>query len=302
MKPDIKLAVCYYLPENQYLKNDICIPIQLGPAETGVDLGIQKDNEGDNRTDKHFFYSEYSGIYWLWKNTNAEYKGMFHHRRFLTEEHVPVRNAMKNFYRMIKYAALNTIFYKPFYYQRVITCNSDSEYFEKIDKFIHKLPDMLVKGNYDIVVPKRFLYYHTNVVEAFDEVVNRIILQSLNKVFKSEFPSYFDYFQKTLNGRKLFYSNMHVMKNSYFEEYCKLVFGVFDHLENLLISEGYYQNLTEEKIMLRIFGYIGELIMNTYILSAIDKGAKVKELPLLFNASAKGNENINYRSMKYESK
>ena len=35
-------------------------------------------------------------------------------------------------------------------------------------------------------------------------------------------------------------------------------------------------------------------------LSHPDKGAKVKEFPLLFNASAKGNENINYSLMQYE--
>lgn len=93
---------------------------------------------------------------------------------------------------------------------------------------------------------------------------------------------------------------MDVVKNPFFEEYCKLAFGVFDHLERLLISEGYYKDLAKEKIMLRIFGYIGDLLMNTYIISAIDKGAKVKEFPLLFNASAKGNENINYSLMQYE--
>lgn len=152
---------------------------------------------------------------------------------------------------------------------------------------------------YDIVVPKRFLYYQTNVIEAFDEVVNRVILKSQNKVFDLHFPSYFYYFQKTLYCRKLYYSNIHVMRNSFYEEYCKLVFGVFDHLEDLLISEGDYQDFAKEKSMSRGFGYIGELILNTFILSAIDNGAKVKELPLLFNASAKGNENIDYKSMQY---
>ena len=69
-------------PSRKYINNDECFPLQLGYDETGLDLGIQKDNEGEQRSDKHFLYSEYSGIYWLWKNVNAEYKGMLHHRRF----------------------------------------------------------------------------------------------------------------------------------------------------------------------------------------------------------------------------
>lgn len=163
MKPDIKLAICYFMPENRYLSNNICIPIQLGPAETNLDLGIQSDDEGDNRTDKHYFYSEYSGIYWLWKNTSADYKGMFHHRRFLTEEHVPVSHVIKKFCTKIVYGVINAAGYKTICYNKVITCKTDSEYFEKVNKFIDALPDILEKGKYDIVVPQRFLYYHTNV-------------------------------------------------------------------------------------------------------------------------------------------
>ena len=54
----LAIAVCYYYPEKEYLQNEACIPLQLGYDETHLDMGIQKDNEGDNRGDKHPYYSE----------------------------------------------------------------------------------------------------------------------------------------------------------------------------------------------------------------------------------------------------
>lgn len=299
MQTNIKLAVCYFMPEKNYLKNDYCIPIQLGPEETGLDLGIEKDNHGDNRSEKHPYYSEYSGIYWLWKNTKAEYKGMLHHRRCMTEENVSVGSIIKHISKSIIYEPINVFSHKPYTYQRVVNCNSDEQYYAKVNTFIKNLPLLLKRGNYDIVVPKRYLYYHTNVKEAFDEVVTRAIQKCLDNIFETKYPQFKKYYHSTLHSRKLYYSNIHIMKNNCFEEFCRFTFGVFDCLEKSLIEGEYYQDLSKEKSMSRVFGYIGELMMNTYILSAIDKGCKVKELTLIFNKSAKGNENIDYKSMRY---
>ena len=302
MQTKIKLAICYFMPEKKYLKNELCIPIQLGPSETGVDLGIYRDDIGDNRSDKHPYYSEYSGIYWLWKNTNADYKGMFHHRRFLTTEKTSRFFFVKHFVKMIVGNAINFFLYKPFHYQRVLVCKTDDEYFCKVDSFLKILPKFLEENSYDIVVPQRYKYYHTNVYEAFDEVVNRFVMKILKEIIRTHFSEYANYFQRTLSGRKLYYSNIHIMKNEVFDNYCNFTFSVFDLLEECLQSEGYYLDLTREKSMSRVFGYIGELLMNTFVLKASENGMKIKELPLLFNASANGNENICYKSMSYHYK
>lgn len=86
----IQIGVLYYLEEDSYLKSNTIIPIQLGYHETGIDMGIQKDNTGDNRSDRHPIYSEYSGIYWMWKNVHASYKGVYQHRRsFVSRKNTP---------------------------------------------------------------------------------------------------------------------------------------------------------------------------------------------------------------------
>ena len=56
MNRKMSIGVCYYLPEPTYICNEYCIPIQLGFYETGIEMGIQKDNTGDNRSLKHPSY------------------------------------------------------------------------------------------------------------------------------------------------------------------------------------------------------------------------------------------------------
>lgn len=56
------------------------IPIQVG-AVYNKDLGIQKDSDGDNISVDNPYCSEMSAMYWIWKNVDADYKGLFHYKR-----------------------------------------------------------------------------------------------------------------------------------------------------------------------------------------------------------------------------
>jgi len=287
---DIKIGICYYMPEDSYIENDICLPIQLGYHETKIDLGIIKDSTGDNRALKHPFYSEYSGIYWIWKNVNAGYKGMFHHRRAFTLENIGIKEKTKYIGRLVFNYAKNLIKHIPYSYNERIVCHDSSSYMEKLNSFCNILPGIL-NGN-DIIVPKPYSFCHISVVEFFDEVVNRVLLEKLKKIIKINYPTYYEFFIKTLNGSNLYYGNLQIMRSNLFDEYCTFVFGVFDNLESELIGKGYYLDLSQEKVIYRVFGYIGELLTNTYIIKKKSEKIKIKECTLLFNASVKGNENI----------
>lgn len=63
--------------------NPIYIPLQVG-SEVHPDLGFLKDNTGDNISSLNCYYSELTGMYWVWKNiTDCDVVGICHYRRYL---------------------------------------------------------------------------------------------------------------------------------------------------------------------------------------------------------------------------
>lgn len=61
------------------------IPLQVGAA-VNEDLGYLKDDVGDNISSLNCYYSELTGMYWLWKHENkSDIIGTCHYRRFLID-------------------------------------------------------------------------------------------------------------------------------------------------------------------------------------------------------------------------
>ena len=83
---DIKIIVAahkkYWMPDD-----DMYLPLHVGAEgktdENGqpLDLGYTKDNTGDNISSKNANYCELTGMYWAWKNLDADYIGLAHYRR-----------------------------------------------------------------------------------------------------------------------------------------------------------------------------------------------------------------------------
>ena len=57
-------------------------------SEGKPSLGYDRDNVGDNISDKNANYCELTGLYWAWKNMNADYLGLVHYRRYFSKGHI----------------------------------------------------------------------------------------------------------------------------------------------------------------------------------------------------------------------
>lgn len=66
----------YKLPEG-----DCYLPLHVG-KEGKKEFGIDGDNVGDNISLKNQYYCELTGVYWAWKNLDADYIGLVHYRRY----------------------------------------------------------------------------------------------------------------------------------------------------------------------------------------------------------------------------
>lgn len=64
-------------------EDSMYVPLQVG-AQVHQPLGYEMDNTGDNISELNCYYSELTGMYWVWKNvTDIEYVGICHYRRYL---------------------------------------------------------------------------------------------------------------------------------------------------------------------------------------------------------------------------
>ena len=67
--------------------DDMYIPLHVGAEgkldQDGkkLDLGYVKDNTGDNISKLNPSFCELTGLYWAWKNIDADYIGLAHYRR-----------------------------------------------------------------------------------------------------------------------------------------------------------------------------------------------------------------------------
>ena len=63
--------------------DELYLPVQVG-REGKENLGYQVDNNGENISNKNATFCELTGLYWAWKNLDADYIGLCHYRRHFT--------------------------------------------------------------------------------------------------------------------------------------------------------------------------------------------------------------------------
>lgn len=79
--PNIKIVVAAH--KSYWMPNDpMYVPVQVGAAGKEAIPGFQRDDEGDNISEKNSRYCELTALYWAWKNLDADYIGLAHYRRY----------------------------------------------------------------------------------------------------------------------------------------------------------------------------------------------------------------------------
>ena len=69
----------YWIPAD-----DVYFPLHVG-KEGKQDIGFVGDNAGDHISDRNGTFCELTGLYWAWKNLQADYAGLVHYRRYFTK-------------------------------------------------------------------------------------------------------------------------------------------------------------------------------------------------------------------------
>jgi hypothetical protein len=232
-----------------------------GNAFYNTKMPIIGDNKGDSISEKNMYYSELTGIYWVWKNTEQDYTGCCHYRRYFTVHDEPLAYKLKR----ILYWPLG-LWKKR--YGLIYTRNVP--YFK--NKIINKSQVELILKNYDVILPIQRIFRYT-VKTHFKRYHKLKDLESIQSILSEKCPGYLPAFSKVMAGNRLYANNMFIMPRSVFEDYSSWLFEIlfeFEKRNNLEEYTGYQQ---------RIMGFLGERLLTTWF---YHHNFNVKELPIVY--------------------
>ncbi|MGN0620890.1 MAG: DUF4422 domain-containing protein [Porcipelethomonas sp.] len=198
---NIKLIVAthkkYWMPSDK-----MYLPVHVG-KEGKSELGYQGDNTGDNISLKNANYCELTGLYWAWKNLDADYMGLVHYRR-----HFTFKGAKGN------------------KEERVIRS-------EQLKKLLEET---------DVILPTPRNYYIETNYSQYVHAHHAIDLDTTREIISEKYPEYlkaYDNSMKLTSGHRF---NMFIMKKDKFNAYCEWLFDILFELEERLDISSYNKN------------------------------------------------------------
>lgn len=202
MKEKVKIFICTHRKYN-FLNTECCTPLILG--ENLMDeVNFYRDNNGINISFKNPNYSELTGLYWIWKNTNYKYVGLFHYRRYLKLRKKNIKN--------------------------ISSLNYNEKLINKLMKDVDIiLPNLLKIGEFSI----EDHYKMTHLSKDWEE---------MKKVIKELYPEDYELAIKVFKEKELYPLNMMITTKEIFDNYCEWLFNILFTLEKRIkISEDPYQ-------------------------------------------------------------
>lgn len=261
-KKSIRIYSFYYKPTIVPVENELYQPLMVGNALSAAQHDMPGDDSGISISHKNRYYSELTGIYWVWQNTRHDITGCCHYRRyFKADDKEPLDLKIKRALYFV--AGLWKKRYGLIYTSNIARFRKDI-----LDEAeIHH-----ILQSYDCILPqKRKLRY--SVGEHYSRYHNSDDLQIILSVLQKNHPDYVEDYHSMLKGRELYANNMFVMPAEHFSRFMDWWFSVLFEIEkNIPLADykGYQQ---------RVLGFIAERMLTTWV---IHENLKIKELPVIY--------------------
>jgi hypothetical protein len=257
----VKIFAFYYKPGQIVIQNHLYEPVWAGKNGKENIPGFTGDDSGDNISSKNRYFSELTGIYWVWKNTDFDIVGSCHYRRYFTCAKEPVIYRLK---RLLYFPA--GIMKKRF----GLIYTSDFKRWEP--QVLSNSEVLNLLENYDAILPAR-RKLRQSVEQHYKKYHNANDLLILHNILEEYYPEYLASFDTVLVGNRLFANNMFVLKRNTFEELMNWLFFVlfkFEERTDLTNYKGYQE---------RILGFLSERLITLWV---IHNNINYKELPLIY--------------------
>lgn len=188
------------------------LPVHVGAAGK-ESIGYQRDDVGENISEQNPYFCELTGLYWGWKNFDADYIGLAHYRR-----HFSFHPHEKNIWNAVL---------------------KESEI--KADL-----------GKIKVFVPRKRWYYIETLYSHYTHTHHIIQLDETRKIIGERYPEYLVSFDKAVKQRWGYMFNMMIMERGLFDSYCAWLFDILFELKRRLGEDGltpfhsrYYGRISE---------------------------------------------------------
>ncbi len=217
-------------------KNDIVVPIHVGRAmrRKGAEPLLSQmigDDTGDNISFKNDRYAELTALYWMWKNSKADYVGLMHYRRnfCMEEEDIGAQCAGVDVES---------------------TCSLYSDCGVVYDNVLKLMQE------YDIITVvtltlKDTLREHYRIAHHIED------LELAEAYIKEHYPEMAEVFDEVIDGYEFNARNMFIMPRELMSRYAEWLFDVLFHIEPQISHDDGYQRLAQ--------AYLGERLFSVWV-------------------------------------
>ena len=185
-----------------------------------------KDNNGDNISERHDLFSEFTVNYWIWKNVKSDIVGINHYRRYF------ISGGWLKYYFCLLYSS------------------GLSKYFVLKEKEIIKI----FNDGYNCILPRKQYRVERSLKEEYYSAYPPELLDTAADIIIRLYPEYEEILNQVLNSMENHQKCICIMKKDLFDQYSKWLFSITDELDKVsLIKED------------RAYAYLLERLMNIWV-------------------------------------
>lgn len=194
---DVRIVVAAHKPYTMP-EDGMYLPLHVG-AEGKEPFGFAGDNTGEHISQKNSTFCELTGLYWAWKNLDADYIGLAHYRR--------------HFGGKGKGQPMD----------RVLT---------------GKEAEKLLAGR-DGILPKKRQYVIENLYDHYAHTCHVEPLDITGEILREKYPAYLPAFERLKTRRSAHMFNMFVLRRDHLQAYCAWLFDILFELERRVDADQY---------------------------------------------------------------
>ena len=203
-KERVAIYVVSHKPFTIPTDDGLYIPLMVGNKQDEIYSELLCDQYGDSIAEKNLRYNELTGLYWIWKNSNAEIVGICHYRRYFV---TPVGKM------------LNLLLSKLIGVNKKWLINSD---------YILKA----CKKN-DIILHNKTVFISGNK-NSLMKMIDYKVIELAEVVMREMYPEYLSVYFKIINGKKAHLLNIMICKKKWLDKYCEWIFPLLFEIEKRL--------------------------------------------------------------------